>query len=98
MSMNLHASVGGEELFLMQTPSYVTDMCVVDSEGTLRNDLTGKEAKRALHIYVQWVQSQYQGPYKSQEEADDDYQDYKEHLSSILAPLSMGKKVKVWWC
>jgi DUF1680 family protein len=50
MSMNLHC----DQIELQQTPTYITYMCMVDSDGEVQGELTGKNARRALEIYCFW--------------------------------------------
>jgi len=70
MSMNLHCDVGGLKIDLIQTPTYVTYMCMVQSDGKISGQVTGKEAKRALYIYLEWVKFgiSYQWPSKNGDE------------------------------
>ena len=71
MSMNLHC----EGYCLIQTPGWITAACTVDSEGYIYNSLKGDEAKRALYIYLEWLNStgrkSARTPEENQEMEDD---------------------------
>jgi len=54
MSMNLHATCNGKPIELYQTPTYITRMVLVSSEGAVAS-LKGKKARRALNSYIEWV-------------------------------------------
>lgn len=54
MSMNLHAESEKGEIKLWQTPTWVTDALLIDDKGGIR-ERSGKEARRALRGYMQWV-------------------------------------------
>ena len=54
MSMNLHARCAGKPIELYQTPTYITRMILVSSDGPV-GSLKGKKARRALNSYIEWV-------------------------------------------
>lgn len=54
MSMNLCATCNGKPIELYQTPTYITRMILVSSDGPVVS-LKGKKARRALHSYIEWV-------------------------------------------
>jgi hypothetical protein len=68
MSMNLNCNT----VCLRQTPTHVTDMCMVQADGTVAWELTGKKAKHALWIYIKWLEG-YQNSYASSEEANENW-------------------------
>lgn len=70
MSNNLHCELGGMEINLLQTPSQITNMCMVQINGNIQSTLSGDKAKHALQIYCQWVLGKSNGVYKNKEEAD----------------------------
>ena len=51
MSNNLHIQVDDVELDLYQTPTYITNMCMVNSKGSVALLLVGKKARRAIQAY-----------------------------------------------
>lgn len=53
MSMNLCLTVDGKDIDLWQTPTYVTNMCLMTSKGVKRT-VSGKKAERALQAYFEW--------------------------------------------
>ena len=93
MSMNLHCT----EIELRQTPTQITFMCMVQPDGTIANELTGRKAQHAIQIYKQWVQYIRNGivcndPQDLQELITLD----NEHLLAI-DEATKNKKIKVWW-
>ena len=57
MSMNLCLTVDGKTVELWQTPTYITDMCMMTSKG-VKSVMSGKQAMRALRIYFEWCKKQ----------------------------------------
>jgi len=57
MSLRLHAVSGTTEIDLIPTPSHITYMIFVDHRGSLHRELIGQNAKRALYMYLEWVDS-----------------------------------------
>ena len=53
--MNLHARSGNVEINLIPTPSHITYMIFADHRGSLHRELIGQNAKRALYMYLEWV-------------------------------------------
>lgn len=53
--MNLHARSGNTEINLIPTPSHITSMIFVDHRGSIHRELIGQNAKRALYMYLEWV-------------------------------------------
>jgi hypothetical protein len=51
--MNLHLTVDGFTVDLWQTPTYITEMCLMTSKG-VKSSMTGKHARRAMNIYFNW--------------------------------------------
>ena len=98
MSMNLNLTVDGEHVNLFQTPTYVTNMCLVDSKGKVHSGVKGVEAKRAIHIYLRWVKDElFNGRcYSSQEDLDEDEQSLSEHVDLILGGIKNGKVIVVY--
>lgn len=57
MSLRLHAISGTTEINLIPTPSYIAYMIFVDHRGSLHRELIGRNAKRALYMYLELVDS-----------------------------------------
>lgn len=68
MSMNLHARCGKEKFDLWQTPTSVTNMALVQADGSISQEVTGKKARRALYIYLEWVKATTDGVWYDLEE------------------------------
>jgi hypothetical protein len=94
MSLNLHCS----ECDLWQTPTYVTEMCMVQNDGTIPGELTGAKARHALYIYTMWVNDSASGGvwgFKTKEEADDARQFANAEIEKIMKVVKK-KKLRVW--
>lgn len=63
MSMDLHLSIDGINVDLWQTPTYITEMCLMTSKG-VKSPMTGKQAKRAMNIYFNWCRYSVNGHLK----------------------------------
>ena len=96
MSMNLHCCTKSGQIELWQTPTCVTYMCLVDSEGAIRNEVRGKEARRALQIYLRWVDNFTNGAWENQEDLDDARERVREHKHWVLE-IAKDKTLRVWW-
>lgn len=97
MSMNLQASVDGDSIFLYQTPSYITFMCLLDTDNEVKNELSGKKAIHALHLYMQWVQFLADGVFRTREQAVDAKNNISAHIEKITGLLETTRTIKVWW-
>ena len=53
MSMNLQCNM----VELIQTPTYITDMCMMNDTGTIGYKYTGKRALAALLRYKEWYEN-----------------------------------------
>ena len=85
MSMNLHASCAGKPIELYQTPTYITRMILVSSNGPVAC-LKGKQARRALHSYFAWLlypKSQVFGSDKEYEEFKNMLEVRKNHVKEV---------------
>jgi len=98
MSMNLHIKADGEELSLLQTPTHITYMCLVNSKGEIKGQINGKKALRAVHAYLLWVDQTLDGEYKDHPE---DFQSAREnvleHKRYILNSISSCKNLEVYF-
>jgi hypothetical protein len=52
------ARIDGIPVVLMDIPDHVRNMCLIDKDGYIPAVVTGVNAKRALHAYLQWAQTQ----------------------------------------
>jgi len=84
MSINLHMEVKRIKIDLWQTPTFITYMCLVNDKGKVRGAVKGKEARRSLYIYLEWVRSHASGMFKSSEDANDARLTVNEHLEELL--------------
>lgn len=96
MSMNLHC----EGYCLIQTPGWITAACTVDSEGYIYNSLKGDEAKRALYIYLEWVQSRHRNSAITPEqvkEMDEETEYFREQKHELVEYMRIeGDDLKVY--
>lgn len=77
MSMNLGATCNdGRAIELYQTPTYITRMILVSSDGPVAS-LKGKKARRALHSYIEWVLEEGSQVFDS----DEEYSEYLERAN-----------------
>jgi len=76
MSMNLHAECAGKPIELQQTPTHITRMIMVSSDGPVTS-LTGKKARRALYSYIAWVLDARTQMFNSEEEKRAYYEQMK---------------------
>ncbi len=60
MSMNLHLTADGFTVDLWQTPTYITEMCLMTSKG-VKSSMSGKQARRAMNIYFNWCRYSVDG-------------------------------------
>ena len=95
MSMNLHCN----QLDLWQTPTWITYMCTMLPNGYVGNNLEGDDAKRALHMYTEWVGSQTMSVTENEEEAaraDERRAIINEHIAKVR-DAAESADLKVWW-
>jgi hypothetical protein len=94
MSINLHCKWKGIEVNLDQTPTYITNMCMVQPNGKVCWELTGKKAKHVLQIYCQWLGSNRNGTWKTPEEYIAAHEYIKKRVADIQRVIrSKGKVV-----
>lgn len=74
--MNLHATCNGKPIDLYQTPTHITRMILVSSDGPVTS-LKGKKARRALYSYLVWVLNLGTQVFNSEEEKRDYYEQMK---------------------
>jgi hypothetical protein len=78
--MNLHLFVDGNEIDLWQTPTHITNMCMMIN-GVVCRQLSGNEAKNAMELYFEWVRS------------TDDKKFAKYHIEDILFSITHGRDI-----
>jgi len=97
MSLNLHARDGDVKIPLWQTPTYVSTMICITDRGDLAT-LTGKDARRALYSYCEWVKYYFRYVDEtniSQKELKIQREIIDEHIISIKEHFA-SKKLVVW--
>lgn len=82
MSMNLHAKYNNNEIDLIQTPTWVTKLCLYKYDGTKR------KWKDTRHLYCQWVLGTFLTNRvlkneKEVEEYNEDKKYYKDHINTL---------------
>lgn len=65
--LNLTLTIKGEQQDLVQTPTHITHMCCTTPDG-VRRELTGADAKRALHCYRWYVMTLTNGAWRTPEQ------------------------------
>ena len=96
MSMNLYIRVDGKDLNVYQTPTHITYMCLVDSNGKIKPEVYGKKALRAIHTYLLWVDQKSDGVYEDAAHAKSAKNYVEEHKKYILDSISSFKKLEVY--
>lgn len=98
MSMNLHIEVDKKALEVYQTPTFVTEMCMVSNNGKIEFEKKGIKAIHAIHIYLQWVNSLSNGTYSSSELATEARNRVVYHINYIKKSIEGidPKKITVW--
>ena len=87
MSINLVAfdKSTGREISLLQTPTWVTDMCLF----SWKTDNAGRQKQRhwkdTRKIYLDWVGSRTKMVFQSREEYEDEVEFVEEHKAYIMS-------------
>lgn len=92
MSMNLYITFDGRKQEVYQTPTHITYMCLMTDSG-FSCELKGKNARRSVRCYVEYLMGSCDGIYYSQEEYDDHVLPIRKHAKEILDGLEKAKKV-----
>ena len=79
MSMNLHCNL----IDLQQTPTQITNMCLVQPDGTISWEVTGKKARHALWIYIQWLYGTLNGMYENVGDAEFARENVEKQVAAI---------------
>jgi len=95
MSMNLTLKIDGREIDLWQTPTYITYMCLMDSDGKYSTKTEPEEAKRAIWCYITWVESTTNGAWNSSEALQKARDQVNSHRKEILLELKSFKTIEV---
>lgn len=95
MSMNLTLEVDGRDIELWQTPTYITHMCLMDSDGKYSTKTTPIEARRAIWCYITWVESTTNGVWESSEALQEARDLVNSHRKEILLELKSFKTIEV---
>lgn len=96
MSMNLHCKSGGQGIPLRQTPTQITYMCMVQPNGDIPFELTGKRAKHSLQIYIQWIQGSLNRVYNTIEDSNIAREYVNEEINNLRKILNSRKKLEVY--
>ena len=90
MSMNFCIEVDGSDLELIQTPTFVTKMC-------LATNRKGRVSKhRAVNAYAEYVRGLASGTYKSAKEAREHRESINEHIAYVQSAVKNAKKFEVY--
>jgi hypothetical protein len=95
MSMNLSLKLDGqfyEELW--QTPTYITHMCLVDSDGFV-NNLFAEDALRGLEAYKIWVKSHTNGAWGNHEDLEGMRNLVTSHIEDLEISVKQAKKIEL---
>jgi hypothetical protein len=92
--MNLHATWDGEEIDLRQTPTHITNMICINSEGLI-SCLTGNDAIRGLYAYLEWVTHATMKPsYANEDDLEEDLLERKKQIDYIMCYINKAKRTK----
>lgn len=97
MSMNLYIKIDNKELSLYQTPTHITYICLMGTDGEIKSSLTGKAALRAVSCYCLWVESLFGGQYTSEEAAKEHKKNIQEHIKSVKSACFSAKRLKIYY-
>lgn len=78
MSMNLYFKANGHKIDLFQTPTHITYMCLMGTDGP-KVKVTGAAAKRAMYCYIEYLKGTLNGVVKATDMAD-----YNERRGRIM--------------
>ena len=93
MSMNLYCNL----VNLRQTPSRITNMCMVQPSGNVHWELRGKKARHALQIYIKWCEglAEEHGVWEDWEDLDSFREGIGEHVKSVRAAMRVKRGLVV---
>jgi len=91
MSVNLRCYIKGteKEIYLYQTPSYITEMALYKPKKGSKNPMNPKNLKKrhyldTLYIYILWVKEKYLSGPMDPEESKEWERDIKEHEKLLI--------------
>lgn len=93
--MNLTLKVNGRNIELWQTPTYITYMCLMGSDGKHSDKTEIEEAKRAIYCYLTWVKSTANGVWGNHEDYLYAREQLNNHVKEILDELKSAKTIEV---
>jgi NMD protein affecting ribosome stability and mRNA decay len=91
--MNLYIEVDGLDIDVWQTPTHITEMCLMDHEGRWMHEVSGNDALRAVFCYTSWVESTLNGKYDSEEDFNQKRYMVQSHIKETLDAVNKGKKI-----
>ena len=94
--MNLKCLLSGVHVNLRQTPTQISYMCIVQPDGSLPDELTGKKARHALQIYCKWVEGSLNGVHSKFEDIKMTRQLVYEEIGRIQDIIKSKKRLEVW--
>ena len=97
MSMNLHITANGEELYVYQTPTHITYMCMMSEDGTIADELKGEKARRAIAGYILWFKSRLDDVYQSEADRKGVSAAVYEHIDFIKSATKNIEAVEVFY-
>jgi len=95
MSDNLCAKCGKDVINLWQTPTQITRIILVDDRGGIKM-LKGKNARRALMAYREWVRYSRNGSWESMDALNEYTEAVNEHIWYIDQILDSFKPLEVY--
>lgn len=95
MSVNLIARTKNGEIHLWQTPSWVTQMCLINSDNEIKR-CKGKSAFRAMYCYIAWVRGQLNGVYPSDEALKEKREIINSHVDYVEANIKKPRLIVEW--
>ena len=96
MNINLHVKFDGVETELFQTPTFISHMCMVQSNGEIKYRVTGDDALRALQSYLQWVKSKQNGVYNNGEVLAERKAMVNMEVRKIIELIRKSNKIEVY--
>lgn len=96
MSMNLNCKSGGVTIPLRQTPTQITDMCMVQPNGKVAWEVSGSKARHALAIYCEWLRGSLNGAYFSAEDANHARNEVSTEIAKIQRVIKKRKVLVVF--
>lgn len=99
MSMNFNIYKGKptkhcDKFNCWQTPTVITEMIMVQPDGSVAWELTGKKALHSIEIYKRWVMGKTNGVWNSTEELNEMRNTIIDHLEELEEFLGDKKNVR----